>query len=89
MSAMGHTLAWMGGGGVPRLEKMFANLVCVNDDRNPTNIEENRTVVPGFEATIMKGAGHFLMRTRPDEFNTLLAAAVAGFAYPDSPGKPE
>lgn len=42
---------------------------CVNADLWPTNAEVNRRYMSSFEVTIIKGAGHFVMLERPDEFN--------------------
>jgi len=80
LSAMENTLPWMGGGGAPRLSQLTVNLTTVSGDMYPTDTEGNRQLVPGFEARIIPGAGHFLMLARPEEFNGLLADAIAEFA---------
>jgi pimeloyl-ACP methyl ester carboxylesterase len=49
---------------------------CINADLWPTNIEANRRYMQSFDVKIMKGAGHFLMLERPDEFNKLLADSI-------------
>ncbi|MCP4573431.1 MAG: alpha/beta hydrolase [bacterium] len=88
LSAIRSTLAWMGGGGVPQLKRLAVNLVCVNSDLHPIDLEGNRAIVPGFTATVIEGTGHFLMRGKPAEFNDLLDEALASFdaAAPTAPG---
>ena len=53
---------------------------AINGDLWPTGIEANRKVAPDFDAVIMKGAGHYPMLERPDEFNRLLVEVVNGLA---------
>jgi pimeloyl-ACP methyl ester carboxylesterase len=81
VSAMRNTLAWFMGGGVPQLERLSVDIVCVNSDLYPTNVEANRTIVPGFEMYLQEGVGHFLMRESPEEFNALLEKALAHFDW--------
>jgi pimeloyl-ACP methyl ester carboxylesterase len=50
---------------------------AINGDLWPTEIAANRAVTPDFDAVIMKGAGHYPMLERPDEFDRLLAGVVA------------
>jgi pimeloyl-ACP methyl ester carboxylesterase len=40
------------------------------------NIEGNRKYMKSFDVKIMKGAGHFVMLERPEEFNKLLEQSV-------------
>jgi pimeloyl-ACP methyl ester carboxylesterase len=49
---------------------------AINGDLWPTQIEANRKVAPDFEAVIMRGAGHYPMLERPDEFNEILSGVV-------------
>jgi pimeloyl-ACP methyl ester carboxylesterase len=49
---------------------------CVNADLWPMNIEGNRKYMKSFDVKIMKGAGHFVMLERPDEFNKLLEESI-------------
>jgi pimeloyl-ACP methyl ester carboxylesterase len=53
---------------------------AINGDLWPTRIEANRKVASGFDAVIMKNAGHYPMLERPDEFNRVLAGVVNGLA---------
>jgi pimeloyl-ACP methyl ester carboxylesterase len=49
---------------------------AVNGDLWPTLVETNRSVVPDFDARVMKDAGHYPMLERPTEVNDLLVATV-------------
>ncbi len=53
---------------------------AINGDLWPTKTEVNRTVVPDFDVTIMKGCGHYPMLERPAEFNRILDETVRGLA---------
>jgi pimeloyl-ACP methyl ester carboxylesterase len=50
---------------------------AINGDLWPTDVATNRTVVADFDAVIMKGAGHYPMLERPEEFDRLLVGVVA------------
>lgn len=79
ISALDNSLAWMGGGGVERLKLLQVNLTTISSDMQETLVEQNRKLVPGFKTRILPGTGHFMMRSHPQEFNALLAEAVAEF----------
>jgi len=49
---------------------------AINGDLWPTEIEANRKLAPDFDAVILKGAGHYPMLERPDEFNRILTDVV-------------
>ncbi len=51
-------------------------VICINADLWPTNIEANKRYMMSFDVKIMKGAGHFLMLERPEEFNKLLDSSI-------------
>jgi pimeloyl-ACP methyl ester carboxylesterase len=51
-------------------------VICINADLWPTHIEANRRYMMSFDVKIMKGAGHFLMLERPEEFNRLLDSSI-------------
>ena len=80
----------MAGGGSARLPLLAVNLTTISGDRHPTDVEGNRTLVPGFAVRLMTDTGHFPMLEKPGEFNELLAEAVAEFAgaaeAPRAPG---
>ena len=54
----------------------------INSDMWPTNVEANRKYRPNFDAVVMKGAGHFLMIEKPEEFNRHLARVIAEISLP-------
>ncbi len=49
---------------------------AINGDLFPTKSELNRRIVPDFDAVIMRGAGHYPMLERPEEFNKHLREIV-------------
>jgi pimeloyl-ACP methyl ester carboxylesterase len=49
---------------------------ALNGDLWPVNVELNRTIAADFDAVVMKGAGHYPMLERPEEFNRLLVQIV-------------
>jgi pimeloyl-ACP methyl ester carboxylesterase len=49
---------------------------AINGDVWPTATERNRTIVKDFGVVIMKGAGHYPMLERPEEFNQTLTKIV-------------
>ncbi len=51
-------------------------VVTINGDRWPVNYEANRRHMATYDAVIIKGADHFLMMDRPDEFNRALEQAI-------------
>ncbi|HSP91876.1 MAG TPA: alpha/beta hydrolase, partial [Vicinamibacterales bacterium] len=53
---------------------------AINGDLYPTEIGANRRLTPDFDAVVMRGAGHYPMLERPDEFNRVLAGVVNGLA---------
>jgi len=53
---------------------------AINGDLWSTEVEANRAVAPDFDAVIMRGAGHYPMLERPDEFNRLLVEVVNGLS---------
>ena len=56
---------------------LTAPLRAINGDLYPTDIAANRKIKPDFDAVFMKHVGHYPMLERPDEFNRLVAEAVA------------
>jgi pimeloyl-ACP methyl ester carboxylesterase len=57
-----------------------APIRAINGDLWPTDVEANRKLTPDFDAVIMKGAGHYPMLERPDEFDRILTDVVNGLA---------
>ncbi|MGD0077550.1 MAG: alpha/beta hydrolase [Sedimentisphaerales bacterium] len=58
------------------LAEMKTPVSCVNADLWPMNIEGNRKYMKSFDVKIIKGAGHFVMLERPEEFNKLLEQSI-------------
>lgn len=59
------------------VRRLKAPMRAINGDLYPTDIQANRKIKPDFDAVIMKHMGHYPMLERPDEFNRLIAKAVA------------
>jgi len=51
-------------------------VVCVNADMWPIDYEANRRHMAYFEVIIIKGADHFPMLDRPEEFNHAMEKAI-------------
>jgi pimeloyl-ACP methyl ester carboxylesterase len=66
---------------LPALAEIRAPIRAVNADMYPTNLEANRRHMPGYEATIVPGTGHYPMLEVPDRFapafDRTLAALLA------------
>ena len=58
---------------VPTLRETKVPIHAINGDRAPTNFEVNRKYAPQFDATIIKGSGHYPMLENPAGFNQALA----------------
>lgn len=80
LSAMREMLFWLSTRTRERLGALKAPLMCVNADRQPTQVESIKAIVPGYELRLLPGRGHFLMREDPAGFNALLAETVAAIA---------
>jgi pimeloyl-ACP methyl ester carboxylesterase len=61
----------------PALKQIKVPIVAVNADKFPTRLDHERKYAPQFDALIVKGMGHYLMREDPKSFNAQLALAVA------------
>ena len=57
-------------------EQIHSPVVTVNGDLWPINYEANRRHMSSFDAIVLKGADHFLMMTRTEEFNPALEKAI-------------
>jgi len=72
----------------PLLKQIHVPIVAVNADKFPTCLDHVRQYAPQYDALIVKGVGHYLMREDPAAFNAQLARAVArvtGTAQPLAP----
>lgn len=65
---------------LPALREIKAPIRAISSDLFPSNVEGNRKYAPGYQAAIMKGAGHYLMLERPAAFNALLEEALRELA---------
>lgn len=57
-------------------DKIKIPVVTVNGDLWSVNYEANRRHMLSFDAIVLKGADHFLMLDRPDEFNKALEQSI-------------
>ena len=57
-------------------DKIKIPVATVNGDMWPINYEANRRHMLSFDAIVLKGADHFLMLDRPDEFNKALGKTI-------------
>lgn len=57
-------------------EEIHCPVVTVNGDLWPVNYVANRRHMDFFDAIVLKGADHFLMMNRPEEFNRSLEKAI-------------
>jgi pimeloyl-ACP methyl ester carboxylesterase len=57
----------------PALREIKVPVHAINADLRPTSLEVNRKYAPQFDATIIKGTGHYLMLDDPARFNQALA----------------
>jgi pimeloyl-ACP methyl ester carboxylesterase len=67
-------------------KEIKAPVRCVNADLWPMNPEGNRKYMKSFDVKIMKGAGHFVMLERPEEFNKLLEQSIEEIKKVESAG---
>jgi len=58
---------------VPVFRETKVPIYAINGDRAPTAFEVNRKYAPQFDATIIKGSGHYPMLENPAAFNQALA----------------
>lgn len=63
----------------PALAQMKMPVRAINSDLNPTNVDGNQKVLPGFRAVIIKGVGHYPMLEDPARFNELLTGILRDF----------
>lgn len=62
---------------LPALRKIEAPIRAVNADKFPTNLAVNRRHMPGYDAIIVKGCGHYPMLEDPAQFGPALDRALA------------
>lgn len=77
--------------GIPTLENVFSfdeadalkkvkvPIRAIQADLYPTNVDANKKYAPQFEATILKGVGHWPMYEKPFEFAHAVVATIDAF----------
>jgi pimeloyl-ACP methyl ester carboxylesterase len=68
----------------PALGEIKVPVRAINSDLNPTDVEGNRKFMPGFEAVILKGVGHYPMMEDPARFNEALTGILRDLRPPPS-----
>jgi pimeloyl-ACP methyl ester carboxylesterase len=62
---------------LPALREIKAPIRAVSADKFPTNLEGNRRHMPGYEAILVPGSGHYPMLEDPAQFGRALDRALA------------
>jgi pimeloyl-ACP methyl ester carboxylesterase len=65
---------------LPALRELKAPVRAVNADMYPTNLEANRRHMPGYEAIVVAGTGHYPMLEDPARFRPALDQALEALA---------
>ena len=77
LSAMNEMMSqYITGEAAKIFEEIRSPVVTVNGDLWPIYYEANRRLMSSFDALVLKGADHFLMMTRTEEFNHALEKAI-------------
>jgi pimeloyl-ACP methyl ester carboxylesterase len=77
LSAMNEMMAqYITGDAAKAFEQIRIPVITVNGDLWPINYEANRRHMFSYQAIVLKKADHFLMMTRPEEFNRALEKAI-------------
>ncbi len=77
LSAMDEMMSqYITGEAAKNFDRILVPVITVNGDLWPVNFETNRRHMRSFDAIVLKGADHFLMMNRADEFNRALEEAI-------------
>ena len=77
LSAMNEMMAqYITGDAAKVFEQIRIPVITVNGDLWPINYEANRRHMFSYQAIVLKKADHFLMMSRPEEFNRALEKAI-------------
>ena len=77
LSAMNEMMSQYVTGEAARIfDRIRIPVVTVNGDARPINYKANRRHMFSYDAIVLKGADHFLMMDRPEEFNRALEEAI-------------
>jgi pimeloyl-ACP methyl ester carboxylesterase len=78
LSAMNEMMTQYVTGEAARIfDRIRIPVVTVNGDSRPINYKANRRHMFSYDAIVLKGADHFLMMDRPEEFNQALEMAIS------------
>jgi pimeloyl-ACP methyl ester carboxylesterase len=78
LSAMNNMMSqYISGEAAKIFDEIRVPVITVNGDMWPVNYEANRRHMLSFDAIVLKGADHFLMLNRPEQFNRALEKAIS------------
>ena len=78
LSAMNDMMSqYLTGEAAKIFDEIRVPVITVNGDMWPVNYEANRRHMLSFDAIVLKGADHFLMLNRPEQFNRTLEKAIS------------
>lgn len=78
LSAMNNMMSqYITGEAAKIFDEIRIPVITVNGDMWPVNYEANRRHMLSFDAIVLKGADHFLMLNRPEQFNRALETAIS------------
>jgi len=78
LSAMNNMMSqYISGEAAKIFDEIRVPVITVNGDMWPVNYEANRRHMLSFDAIVLKGADHFLMLNRPEQFNRTLEKAIS------------
>ncbi len=78
LSAMNNMMSqYITGEAAKIFDEIRIPVITVNGDMWPVNYEANRRHMLSFDAIVLKGADHFLMLNRPEQFNRALQKAIS------------
>jgi pimeloyl-ACP methyl ester carboxylesterase len=78
LSAMSNMMSqYITGEAAKIFDEIRVPVITVNGDMWPVNYEANRRHMLSFDAIVLKGADHFLMLNRTEQFNRALKKAIS------------
>ena len=78
LSAMNNMMSqYITGEAAKIFDEIRIPVITVNGDMWPIDYEANRRHMLSFDAIVLKGADHFLMLNRPEQFNRALEKAIS------------
>ena len=73
IGAFGGFARWFNEDVEQTLADIDAPVRLINSDYRPTNVDAGQALTASFEAVLMSGVGHFVMREDPAQFNAIMA----------------